>query len=101
MVKMDDQVNKESRVNKESLDHLDHLGSGDSQALKATEERPDSQDQRVKMESQAHQVVKANLGKRVLRVPPDLRACWDHEESRANQVNRGPPESQVSLETLG
>lgn len=63
--KMGDQVNKESRANKESLDHPDHLGSGEFLDLKGTEGRPDFQGKRERMESLGHRAVKANPAKRV------------------------------------
>lgn len=62
---MDDQVNRENRANRESLDPPDRQGSGDFLDLKATEARPDCQDKRERMGSLGHRVVKANLAKRV------------------------------------
>lgn len=70
---MDDQVNRASRANKESLDHPDRPGSGEFLDSKATEASPDFQGKREKMGSLEDQAVKANLAKRVQRGLRDSR----------------------------
>lgn len=94
-------MNKESRANKASWDHPDRLGSGEFPVLKATEENPDFQGKREKMENLECRVVRANQAKRVQRGLRGSRGWSDHEESRANPVNQVLRENQASPEILG
>lgn len=70
---MDDQVNRENRANKESLDHPDRRGSGEFLDLKATEASLDFQGKREKMGSLGHRAVRENLEKRVQKGLLDSR----------------------------